>query len=70
MSEPQGGADPTQFRCMAVEDGDDFVINGEKWFSSNARFASFLIVMVVTDPEASCPWPGQYDCGAHGYAGR
>jgi acyl-CoA dehydrogenase len=53
MSEPQGGADPTQFRCMAVEDGDDFVINGEKWFSSNARFASFLIVMVVTDPEAS-----------------
>ena len=41
MSEPQGGADPTQFRCMAVEDGDDFVINGEKWFSSNARFASF-----------------------------
>ena len=53
MSEPQGGADPTQFRCMAVADGDDFVINGEKWFSSNARFASFLIVMVVTDPEAS-----------------
>ena len=53
MSEPQGGADPTQFRCMAVEDGDDFVINGEKWFSSNARFASFLIVMAVTDPEAS-----------------
>jgi len=52
MSEPQGGADPTQFRCMAVEDGDDFVINGEKWFSSNARFASFLIVMVVTDPDA------------------
>jgi acyl-CoA dehydrogenase len=38
---------------MAVEDGDDFVINGEKWFSSNARFASFLIVMAVTDPEAS-----------------
>jgi acyl-CoA dehydrogenase len=37
---------------MAVEDGDDFVINGEKWFSSNARFASFLIVMVVTDPDA------------------
>jgi len=53
MSEPQGGADPTQFRCMAVEDGDDFVINGEKWFSSNARFASFLIVMAVTDPDAS-----------------
>ncbi|MBT3427010.1 MAG: acyl-CoA dehydrogenase [Gammaproteobacteria bacterium] len=53
MTEPQGGADPTQFKCMAVEDGDDFVINGEKWFSSNARYASFLIVMAVTDPEAS-----------------
>ncbi len=53
MTEPQGGADPTQFTCMAVQDGDEYVINGEKWFSSNARYASFLIVMAVTDPEAS-----------------
>lgn len=53
MSEPQGGADPTHFKCLAVEDGDDWVINGEKWFSSNARYADFLIVMAVTDPEAS-----------------
>ena len=52
MTEPQGGSDPTQFRCMAVEDGDDFVINGEKWFSSSARYASFLITMTVTDPDA------------------
>ena len=52
MSEPHGGADPTAFKCMAVQDGDDFVINGEKWFSSNARFAQFLIVMAVTDPDA------------------
>ncbi len=52
MTEPTGGADPTAFKCMAVEDGDDFVINGEKWFSSNARYSSFLIVMTVTDPEA------------------
>ncbi|MCS5583938.1 MAG: acyl-CoA dehydrogenase family protein, partial [Pseudomonadales bacterium] len=43
MTEPQGGSDPTQFQCRATEDGDHFVINGEKWFSSSARYASFLI---------------------------
>ena len=52
MTEPHAGADPTMFRTSAVRDGDEWVINGEKWFSSNARYASFLIVMVVTDPEA------------------
>jgi len=52
MTEPQGGADPGVFRTRAVRDGDEWVIDGEKWFSSNARYAEFLIVMVVTDPEA------------------
>ncbi|MEQ8718418.1 MAG: acyl-CoA dehydrogenase family protein [Acidimicrobiales bacterium] len=52
MTEPQGGADPKVFRCTATLDGDEWVINGEKWFSSHARWADFLIVMVVTDPEA------------------
>lgn len=52
MTEPQGGADPKVFRTKAELDGDEWVINGEKWFSSNARYASFLIVMVVTDPDA------------------
>ena len=33
-------------------DGDEWVINGHKWFSSNASVADFLIVMAVTDPEA------------------
>ncbi|MGB5755482.1 MAG: acyl-CoA dehydrogenase family protein [Acidimicrobiales bacterium] len=51
MTEPQGGADPKVFRTTAVQDGDEWVINGEKWFSSNARYAAFLIVMVVTDPD-------------------
>lgn len=51
MTEPQGGADPAVFTTTAVQDGDEWVINGEKWFSSNARYAAFLIVMVVTDPE-------------------
>ncbi len=53
MTEPQGGADPTQFRTKAVADGDDWVIAGEKWFSSNAKHASFYITMAVTDPDAA-----------------
>jgi len=52
MTEPQAGADPKEFECRAYPDGDEWVIEGEKWFSSNARFASFLIVMAVTDPDA------------------
>src|SRR3954466_7603259 len=52
MTEPHGGSDPTSFTTRAVRDGDEWVIDGEKWFSSHARFASFLIVLAVTDPEA------------------
>ncbi len=52
MTEPQGGADPKVFTTKAEPSGDGWVINGEKWFSSNARYAAFLIVMVVTDPDA------------------
>ncbi|HEX2886690.1 acyl-CoA dehydrogenase family protein [Vineibacter terrae] len=52
MTEPQGGADPKVFTCRAELDGDEWVINGEKWFSSHAHLASFLIVMAVTDPQA------------------
>jgi len=51
MTEPQGGADPKVFQTTAIQDGDEWVINGEKWFSSNARYSTFLIVMVVTDPD-------------------
>ncbi len=53
MTEPQGGSDPTQFIVRAELDGDEWVINGEKWFSSHANFASFLIVLAVTDPDAT-----------------
>jgi len=52
MTEPRGGSDPTGFTTRAVRDGDEWVIDGEKWFSSHARFASFLIVLAVTDPDA------------------
>lgn len=53
MTEPHGGADPLGMRTSATLDGDDWVISGEKWFASNARHASFYIVMAVTDPDAA-----------------
>ncbi|MDO7836491.1 acyl-CoA dehydrogenase family protein [Sphingobium sp. HBC34] len=56
ITEPQGGADPLGFEMTAVQDGDEWVLNGEKWFASNARYASFYIVMAVTDPEAANPY--------------
>lgn len=52
MTEPQGGADPGVFTCRATRDGDGWVIEGEKWFSSNAKLATFLLVICVTDPDA------------------
>lgn len=52
MTEPHGGADPKVFICRAELDGDEWVINGDKWFASHAHLASFLIVMAVTDPDA------------------
>ncbi|MFL6241156.1 MAG: acyl-CoA dehydrogenase family protein [Actinomycetes bacterium] len=53
MTEPHAGSDPTMFKTRAGRDGDDWVINGWKFFSSNARTASFLIVMAVTNPDVS-----------------
>jgi acyl-CoA dehydrogenase len=53
MTEPLGGADPTMFTTRAVRDGDEWVITGEKWFSSNAPYAAFFIVMAVTNPDVS-----------------
>ncbi len=51
MTEPQAGSDPQEFKCRAWRDGDEYVIDGEKWFSSNLRYATFAIVMAVTDPD-------------------
>jgi alkylation response protein AidB-like acyl-CoA dehydrogenase len=53
MTEPEvSGADPTALRTRAVRDGDEWVIDGHKWFSSGAEGAAFGIVMAVTDPDA------------------
>jgi len=52
MTEPDvAGSDPTLIRSNAVLDGDEYVINGHKWFTSQGSKADFLIVMVVTNPD-------------------
>jgi acyl-CoA dehydrogenase len=52
MTEPGvSGSDPTSLQTRAVRDGDDWVIDGHKWFSSGAEGAAFGIVMAVTDPD-------------------
>ncbi len=53
MTEPgNAGADPTTLSTTAVLDSGDWVIDGHKWFSTNASVADFLIVMAVTEPDA------------------
>jgi acyl-CoA dehydrogenase len=53
MTEPDSaGSDPTLLRTTAVPDGDGWLLNGHKWFSSNGSIADFLIVMAVTNPDA------------------
>ena len=54
MTEPDTpGSDPTQLRTRAVRDGDGFVLDGHKWFTSNGSIADVLVVMAVTDPDAA-----------------
>jgi len=56
MTEPEvAGSDPTLIQTSAVEDGDEWVINGHKWFTSGARGAGFAIVIARTDPDAEIP---------------
>ncbi len=53
MTEPEvSSADPTQLTTLAKRDGDEYVINGLKWFTSGAIGAEFAILMAVTDPGA------------------
>jgi acyl-CoA dehydrogenase len=57
MTEPGAGADPTLIATTAVRDGEQWVINGHKWFTSNGSVADFLIVMCVTNPDVH-PYAG------------
>ena len=53
MTEPENpGSNPTLLSCTAKRDGDHYVIDGHKWFTSSADGAAFAIVMAVTNPEA------------------
>ncbi|MGI8917482.1 MAG: acyl-CoA dehydrogenase family protein [Pyrinomonadaceae bacterium] len=53
MTEPEvAGSDPTGLRTTAVQEGNEWVINGHKWFISGAIGSAFAIVMAVTDPNA------------------
>jgi len=53
MTEPEtAGSDPTLLQTHAELEGDEWVINGHKWFTSNGLIADFLIAMVITDPDA------------------
>ena len=58
MTEPgTAGSDPTLLRTTAERDGDQWVINGHKWFTTNGSVADFLVVMCVTNPDVH-PYQG------------
>jgi acyl-CoA dehydrogenase len=58
MTEPNTpGSDPKMLSTRAVRDGDEYVINGHKWYTSNGSVADFLIVMAVTNPDVH-PYSG------------
>jgi len=53
MTEPEvSGSDPTLLQAKATLDGDEWVVEGHKWFTSGAVGADLAIAMVVTDPDA------------------
>jgi acyl-CoA dehydrogenase len=56
MTEPEvAGSDPTLIQTRAYQDGDEWVLNGHKWFISNARRASFAIVLARTEDDPDVP---------------
>ena len=55
MTEVDGGSDPTQFRLTAALENDEWVVNGEKWYSSNAQHAAFFIVVARTEGDDRPP---------------
>ena len=52
FTEPSGGADLASLQCRAVRDGDDYVINGQKMYTSSAHTATHIYLMARTDTEA------------------
>ncbi len=69
MTEPEfAGSNPTMMGTTAVKDGDDYLINGHKWFTSSADGAAFAIVMAVTQSGGRSAQTRQPDSGAHEHA--
>ena len=58
LTEPQTGSDAASIRTNAVRRGDDYVLNGQKWFITSAHVADWLVVVVKTDPAANPPHSG------------
>ncbi len=57
MTEPGAGSDPTLISTRAERDGDEWLINGHKWFTTNGSIADVLVVMAVTNPDVH-PYQG------------
>lgn len=54
MTEPEfAGSNPVRMGTLAEKDGNDYIINGHKWFTSSADGATFAVVMAITNPEAA-----------------
>lgn len=57
MTEPEhAGSNPKYLSTSAIKEGDQYIINGHKWFTSSADGASFAVVMAITNPEADSPY--------------
>ncbi len=52
FTEPQGGADLAGLQCRAVKDGDDYIINGQKMYTTGAHRATHIYLMARTDPDS------------------
>ena len=74
MTERAAGSDATGMRTTAVRDGEDWILNSEKWFSSSASISDYALVMARTDAGApgtgssprswsSCPTPATRSSG-------